>query len=155
MTSLIGLPVRSSQIKPTEGRLEVKTRPQVYHTQWWRERGLRAQEAAGIKRLSIAEQESLLREIGLHYSATSPDIALTMIANLQLSYNKFRLLRASMAEVHGCGAGVSGKEDEIVHCHPSPTVQCETHSNDEAKWRHCHGCYYISARSHQYRHILP
>ena len=57
------------------------------------ETGLRAQEAAGIKRLSIAEQESLLREIGLHHSATSPDIALTMKADLQLSYNKFRLLR--------------------------------------------------------------
>ena len=55
--------------------------------------GARAQEVAGIKRLSIAEKDKLLQDIGLHPTAPSPGTALANKADLALSFSKFRQLR--------------------------------------------------------------
>ena len=55
--------------------------------------GLRAQQVAGLRRLSSAEQEKLLAEVGLLPSSPSPGTALAIKADLSLSYSKFRQLR--------------------------------------------------------------
>ena len=54
--------------------------------------GARAQKVAGIKRLSIAEKDKLLQDIGLHPTAPSPGTALAIKADLALSVSKFRQL---------------------------------------------------------------
>ena len=54
--------------------------------------GARAQEVAGIKRLSIAEKDQLLQDIELHPTAPSPGAALAIKADVALSFSKFRQL---------------------------------------------------------------
>eukprot|EP00117_Sycon_ciliatum_P031872 scpid34853/ scgid24846/ E3 ubiquitin-protein ligase NRDP1; RING finger protein 41 len=55
--------------------------------------GARAQEVAGLKRLSTADQQTILQDIGLQAKASAPGTALAIKADLALPYNKFRLLR--------------------------------------------------------------